>query len=82
MLQSHLLLQSHQSALSLIKLSLMYANSIATFTSLPFPLLALPGMADWMELTFCHFNDMRSLVEAWTRDPGIIHTKVWGGEEM
>ena len=33
-------------------------------------------MAEWMELTFCHFNDQRNLVEAWTNDPEIINKKV------
>ena len=30
----------------------------------------------WMEFTFCHFNDYRNLIEAWTRDPNIIFQKV------
>ena len=33
-------------------------------------------MTEWMELTFCHFNDQRNLVEAWTKDPEIINKKV------
>ena len=33
-------------------------------------------MSDWMELSFCHFNDQRNLVEAWTRDPEMITKKV------
>ena len=33
-------------------------------------------MTEWMELTFCHFNDQRNLVEAWRKDPEIINKKV------
>ena len=33
-------------------------------------------MTEWMELTFCHFNDQRNLVEAWTKDPEMINVKV------
>ena len=33
-------------------------------------------MADWLELTFCHFNDFRRLVEAWSEDHEVIHKKV------
>ena len=34
------------------------------------------NMEDWMELSFCHFNDYRNMVEAWTRDPNITSKRV------
>ena len=33
---------------------------------------------DWITLSFCHFNDQCNLVEAWTRDHGVINRKVGG----
>ena len=33
-------------------------------------------MEDWMEFSFCHFNDFRNVVEAWTRDPKITKRQV------
>ena len=33
-------------------------------------------MEDWMEFSFCHFNDYRNVVEAWKRDPKIINRRV------
>ena len=29
-----------------------------------------------MEFSFCHFNDYRNVVEAWTREHDIIHRRV------
>ena len=29
-----------------------------------------------MEFSFCHFNDFRNVVEAWTRDPKITKQQV------
>ena len=34
------------------------------------------NIKDWMEFSFCHFNDYRDLVQAWTRDPKIINRRV------
>ena len=33
-------------------------------------------MEDWMEFSFCHFNDYRNVVEAWTRNPDITNQRV------
>ena len=33
-------------------------------------------MEDWKEFSFCHYNDYRNVVEAWTRDPEIIIQRV------
>ena len=33
-------------------------------------------MEPWIKLTFCHFNDFRTLVENFDKDPNIIHRKM------
>ena len=33
-------------------------------------------MEDWIEFSFCHFNDYRNVVEAWTRNPDITAQRV------
>ena len=33
-------------------------------------------MEPWIKLTFCHFNDFRTLVEKFEKDPEIIHRKM------
>ena len=34
------------------------------------------SMEPWMQLTFCHFNDFRNLVEQFDKNPEIIHWKM------